>query len=262
MKNSLLIAVLASFVLSCNYVKPEDTASKMNNTTAPSPATAAPPAQEDAPSYQSLSPADAEAQKILGSYVGAFGDNKITLMITKAAGTSITGRSIVGGNDRPFEGTYTVDNAVYSVVAKEPGDHKDDGIFKFSVSAANPSKVRGTWQANDTQRPEKTYNLEVRKFEYRPDVGYWPQCSTRLLKTSEVENLSKNELQLMRQEIFARHGYCFSKKEFRQRFENEDWYVPDTVDIRGRLTEIEKKNIALIKRYEKYAEEYGDEFGR
>jgi len=67
---------------------------------------------------------------------------------------------------------------------------------------------------------------------------------------------------MMRQEIFARHGYCFSKKEFRQRFENEDWYVPDTTDIRGRLTDIEKKNIALIKRYEKYAEEYGDEYGR
>ena len=66
----------------------------------------------------------------------------------------------------------------------------------------------------------------------------------------------------MRQEIFARHGYCFSKKEFRQQFESEDWYVPDTTDIRGRLTDIEKKNIALIQRYEKYADEYGDGYGR
>ena len=261
MKNSLLVVVLA-LVLSCNYVKPGDATSKMNDTTAPSPAKAATPASEGAPSYQAISPADAEAQKILGSYVGAFGDNKITLMITKAAGASITGRSIVGGNDRPFDGTFTVENAVYSVVANEPGDHKDDGVFKFTVSANDPNKVIGTWKANDTKRPEKSYTLDRRKFEYRADVGYWPQCSTRLLKTSEVENLSKNELQLMRQEIFARHGYCFSNKEFRQRFENEDWYVPDTVDIRGRLTEIEKKNIALIKRYEKYAEEYGDEFGR
>ena len=48
----------------------------------------------------------------------------------------------------------------------------------------------------------------------------------------------------------------------RQEFENEDWYVPNTVDIKGFLTDIEKKNIALIKRYEKYADEYGDEYGR
>jgi hypothetical protein len=28
------------------------------------------------------------------------------------------------------------------------------------------------------------------------------------------------------------------------------------------LTDIEKKNISLIKKYERYAEEFGDEFGR
>jgi hypothetical protein len=38
--------------------------------------------------------------------------------------------------------------------------------------------------------------------------------------------------------------------------------VPNTVDIKGYLTETEKKNIMLIKRYEKYAEEYGDAYGR
>ena len=62
--------------------------------------------------------------------------------------------------------------------------------------------------------------------------------------------------------LFARHGYCFKKKELRQQFENEDWYIPNTVDIKNYLTDIEKTNIALIKRYEKSADEYGDEYGR
>lgn len=260
MKNTIFVLVLASFVAGCNVVRSVDTASKVNNTTEPTPKAAATPAPEDAPSY--LNAGDAEAQKVLGSYVGAFGDNKITMMITKVAGNSISGRTIVGGNDRPFDGTYKVENGSYVAEAKEPGDHKDDGVFKFKVSPADPTKVTGTWKANDTKRPEKSYTLDRRKFEYKADVGGWPEASTRLLKTADVENLSKGELQMMRQEIFARHGYCFSKKEWRQRFENEDWYVPDTVDIRGRLTDIEKKNIALIKRYEKYAEEYGDEYGR
>ena len=262
MKNSLIVLLLAAALTGCNGVKSADVAGKVNNTTDLLPEAAATPAPDGAPSYTAVSPADAEAQKILGSYVGAFGDNKITLMITKAAAGTITGRSVVGGNDRPFDGTYTAQNGVYSVIAKEPGDNKYDGVFKFSVSASDPIKVTGTWKPNDTKRPEKSYTLERRKFVYRADVGGWPEASTRLLKTADVENLSKGELQLMRQEIFARHGYCFSKKEFRQRFENEDWYVPDTTDIRGRLTDIEKKNIALIKRYEKYAEEYGDEYGR
>lgn len=202
------------------------------------------------------------AAEILGSYVGPFGDNKITLLIAKADNGTISGRTIVGGNDRPFDGTLTFENGVYKVVAKEPGDHKDDGVFTFTVAKANLNEVTGTWKANDTKRPEKSYVLKRKSFEYRKDVGNWPEASQRLLKTEDVENLPKDELEFMRNEIFARHGYCFNKKHLRQQFENEEWYVPNTVDIKGFLTDIEKKNIALIKRYEKYAEEYGDEFGR
>jgi len=199
---------------------------------------------------------------IVGSYVGQFGDNKITLLITKAADGVVSGRTIVGGNDRPFDGTLSLADGSYTIEAREPGDHKDDGVFQFHIPETDPKQLEGTWKSNDTKRPEKTYTLERKKFEYRPDVGNWPEASQRPLKTADVENLPKAELEFMRNEIFARHGYCFAKKNLRQQFENEPWYVPNTVDIKGFLTDIEKKNIALIKRYEKYAEEYGDEYGR
>ncbi len=208
------------------------------------------------------SPAVESIEGVLGSYVGAFGDNKITLLITKAGGGVISGRSIVGGNDRPFDGTLSVADGSYVVEAKEPGDNKYDGVFKFKIAQASLDQVKGTWKANDTKRPEKSYTLERRKFEYKANVGNWPAASQRLLKTDEVDNLPKSELEFMRNEIFARHGYCFAKKELRQQFENADWYVPNTVDIKGFLTDIEKKNIALIKRYEKYADDYGDAYGR
>ena len=93
-------------------------------------------------------------------------------------------------------------------------------------------------------------------------MGNYPEGSKTLLKEEDVENLGKSALELMRNEIFARHGYCFKKKDLREQFEDKDWYIPNTVDIKKDLTEVEKKNIALIKKYEKYAEEYGDDFGR
>lgn len=222
-------------------------------------------AQESSQGQQSPanSPAPGESiESILGSYVGAFGDNKITMLITKAAGGVVAGRTIVGGNDRPFEGTLSAENGTYNIEAREPGDHKDDGVFRFRIAEANTGELKGTWRANDPRRPEKSYTLARRKFQYRADVGNWPEASQRLLKTEDVENLPKSELEFMRNEIFARHGYCFAKKELRQQFENEDWYVPNTVNIKGFLTDVEKKNIALIKRYEKYADDYGDEYGR
>ncbi len=35
-----------------------------------------------------------------------------------------------------------------------------------------------------------------------------------------------------------------------------------STDVRNELTELEKKNIDLIKRYEEHAEKYYDEYGR
>lgn len=201
-------------------------------------------------------------EKLLGSFVGAFGDNKITLLIVKVAGDSVEGRTIVGGNDRPFLGTFTAGGGAYTFHAKEPGDHPDDGVFDFTIRSASPDTVTGSWKPNNPKKPVKEYSLSRKKFEYRTDVGDWPEASQRLLKPDDVENLPKQELEFMRNEIFARHGFCFKKKSLRQQFEMTDWYVPNTVDIKGFLTDIEKQNIALIKRYEKYAEDYGDEYGR
>src|SRR6476620_6775272 len=99
MKRTLIIALAAAAMLGCNITKKTDSASKVDNTTTANSTaanTSASPAQ---------AAADVDAQKILGSYVGAFGDNKITVLITKAGGNAISGRSIVGGNDRPFDGT-------------------------------------------------------------------------------------------------------------------------------------------------------------
>lgn len=252
--SSIVALIIASALLAC----------KSGNTVGPSAEKVVATAGEAAEDQASLAASRAveSIESILGSYVGQFGENKITLLITKAGAGVVSGRTIVGGNDRPFEGTLALSDGSYNIEAREPGDHKDDGVFRFVIAEADPNELKGTWKANDTKRPEKTYTLARKKFEYRTDVGSWPEASQRLLKTEDVENLPKIELEFMRNEIFARHGYCFAKKHLRQQFEAEDWYVPNTVDIRGFLTEIEKKNIALIKRYEKYAEEYGDEYGR
>jgi hypothetical protein len=249
MRKLLFLLLAGSLSMACNDNKKaekEATDTKENNNTA----------------NIQTPPAVNLLEKLLGSFVGAFGDNKITMLISKVQGDSIEGRSIVGGNDRPFFGTFAEKDGKYNISAKEPGDHPDDGVFTFAIDKTNADVVTGSWKPNDTKRPAKDYTLQRKKFEYKADVGNFPQSSQRLLKVKDVENLMKEDLMFMRNEIFARHGYCFKKKDLRQQFEMQDWYVPNTVDIKGLLTDIEKKNIELIKRYEKYAEEYGDEYGR
>ncbi|MEP6700760.1 MAG: YARHG domain-containing protein [Bacteroidota bacterium] len=251
MRKFLLLLLAGSFILACNNNKKTETESGTKDDTT-----------RTAESMKEMPLQVAIFEKLLGSFVGAFGENKITLLIIKATKDSVLGRSIVGGNDRPFAGSIVEKDGNYSISAKEPGDHPDDGVFNFNISSTNNDVVTGSWKPNNVKKPVKEYSLQRKIFEYKPDVGDFPEASQRLLKPKDVENLTKQDLEFMRNEIFARHGYCFKKKNLRQEFEMQDWYVPNTVDIKGFLTTIEKKNIDLIKRYEKYAADYGDEYGR
>ncbi len=250
MKKILLSFLVLAIALACN-----------NNSKSGSGKTS-PDSTSKTTSSVATSPVNDIVSRLLGSFVGPFGDNKITLLITRLMNDTVEGRSVVGGNNRPFSGTYAVDNGVYSFNAKEPGDDPNDGIFHFSIDTINTNVVSGSWKPNDTKKPEKQYSLERKSFKYDTTAGTFPEASQRLLKPDDVNNLLKEDLSYMRNEIFARHGYCFKKKATRQMFEVQPWYVPNTTDIRNLLTDIEKKNIELIKRYEKYADDYGDEYGR
>lgn len=221
-------------------------------------------AEEKTAGKESATTVNSTVTNLLGSYVGPFGDNKITLLITRITGDSIEGRSIVGGNDRPYTGVVKFINDKYNIVAKEPGDDKYDGVFNFTIDTKQPDMVTGSWKPNveGAHLGPKDFSLQRRAFRYLMDVGQYPQASKRLLTEDDVNNLVKEELEAMRNEIFARHGYCFKKKHLRERFEDQDWYIPNTVDVKNDLTAIEIKNIALIKRFEKYAEEYGNDYGR
>ena len=134
-------------------------------------------------------------------------------------------------------------------------------------SSAKESKEAITTQPSNDQPGSKetnntlSANPVLTSFHYNPEAGEY-KASAKVLGMPDVENLMKNELEIMRNEIFARHGYLFPKKEMREYFENQDWYVGVSADIKDQLTSLEKKNIALILRLEHYADEHGDDFGR
>lgn len=82
------------------------------------------------------------------------------------------------------------------------------------------------------------------------NYSLYPQASDRLLTKEDVENMSAWDLKIMRNEIFARYGYIFKSEEMRNYFKYEKWYVPMYDNVDNMLTDVEKKNIDLIKRYE------------
>ena len=83
---------------------------------------------------------------------------------------------------------------------------------------------------------------------YQP--GSYPEASTRYLTNNDLRNKSRWQLKIMRNEIYARHGFIFQTREMKNYFDNQSWYNPVYYDVTHMLTSLEKSNIAYIKKYE------------
>ena len=219
--------------------------------------------------------------------------NRITLIIEAFHDGMVIGKSVVAGNERPFSGTYQRTDGIYQVRAEEPGDDRYDGVFTFTISDSM-FPLRGDWRANDQSLKgnHKRYGLEKKIFRYNPSLALPNRVSgsyvgenaeidelgeaelitedvlrvnpsMQLLINEDVENMYKADLEILRNSIYARHGYSFKNKRIRKVFDqNVAWYVPVSTDVRAELTSLEVKNIDLIKRYEEHADRYYDTFGR
>lgn len=189
----------------------------------------------------------------------------------------------------------------YEFEVKEPGDDKYDGTFKFTIqgdelkgkwSAYKNIDIKNrkyelkkrdfNYDANTMLNQNVTYvnwnkfteedvvgeiDDEVyewvrREFESATRLIYKMNASNRLLEISEVENLKRGDLTIIRNTIYARHGYSFKNRPLRVFFDAQDWYIPVHADIKKDFTDIEKQNIELLLRYEKNAATYYDRFGR
>lgn len=81
--------------------------------------------------------------------------------------------------------------------------------------------------------------------------GKYPEGSTRLLTSADLENKSLNELKIMRNEIFARHGYIFKTDDMKKYFSSQAWYTPKHSDVSNLLNKIEIENVNIIKNHER-----------
>jgi hypothetical protein len=196
--------------------------------------------------------------------------NAISIHISTLTSDSIIGRSVCAGNERPLKMvSMTVKGDSTELILQEPGDDKYDGTFELILESSK-GVLAGKFIPYFDKMPHKTLSTQNATFTYQPDGKEWAfdsdyfgkNISLEILNEEDVENQSKQRLRILRNIIYARHGYSFKNKDVREFFESYNWYVPISTDVRDQLTDIEKENIAMIKRYEAYAEDYYDDFGR
>jgi len=113
----------------------------------------------------------------------------------------------------------------------------DHGLAVFTVAGPN-------------KKAEQLAKRIKALFSSVPD-GTYPQASMCLLKHRDLAPLSKSQLKVMRNEIYARHGFIFKNAAMKKHFNAQPWYKEKYKKVSQLITPIELSNSDLIKRYEK-----------
>jgi len=146
------------------------------------------------------------------------------------------------------------------------------GIYAGFFSKYTFERIDGEWYLTEGDESDsdvafyddvlpmvKELNAKFRKKFSRPDFvpyagtaveGEWPETSLRLLTREELAGCDKRELRLMRNEIFARHGYIFKSRDLNEYFLRTRWYAPLFSDVTPRLSDTELVNVELLRTLE------------
>lgn len=177
-------------------------------------------------------------------------------------------------NDTLLVGTWKANNLKKEVTKRSFELTKKE--FKYNPNAMLPehgiyvdyqnpkaAEVKSTTEEIEAEEGEEMdYDMDDSLYRVASESIMTLNSSTKKLKESDLKNLKKIDLEILRNTIFARHGLTFKTKTIRQFFDQVEWYIPVSSSVDNQLTAIEKENIAILKRFEKYATDNYDSFGR
>ncbi len=188
---------------------------------------------------------------ILGSWFGKNNSEWLNLMITSANNNNmISGFLIKDTIFRKFTGWYSSpDNTNFKLGITDEG-HGVMSYYDLNISLET-MKIEGYSSVVSAQNESlnKPIVLFKRNFDYNITSGQYPEFSQREIEHSELEELSKKDLNFICEEILARHGHIFFNEKSRNYFSNTKWYSPRNYKVDHLLTELEKKNLDKIYKF-------------
>ncbi len=105
----------------------------------------------------------------------------------------------------------------------------------------------------DVQDANTADEIVVSEENATSEAYLMPDSAERYLDTSEIEGYSHDEIQMIINELYARHGREFKKQENIDYFSAQDWYQPVSGKtdeaIVSEFNEFEKANVELLCEY-------------
>ena len=240
--------------------------------------------------------------KEINEYYEGTDCKKISVKINRITKDSVYGQSIVDGNQRPFRGVFNENSKSFILdePGNDATDGRfqikiDKDSMSGTWAAYTNSKVNiplktlklikkeFVYNPNfmldkdsdlvDWENPKdfkekytndegKTESYTESKNRFASDEVFKINASTQKLTEKDLKNLRKLDMEIIKNAVFARHGYAFKKPTYRYFFEQTDWYIPVSNNVDDQLSPLEKNNVALLNRFIQYAEDKYDSFGR
>lgn len=131
---------------------------------------------------------------------------------------------------------------------KEGSNKKTENQFPATITISMDGFTLGS---QDTL--VKNDESDITDNEVLPDNDYiLPDSDSKYYKTKDLKKLTRQEVKLARNEIYARHGRKFTKDmSVKEYFEGKDWYSPVVDEVAdSELNKYEIANRDLIIAYE------------
>lgn len=117
---------------------------------------------------------------------------------------------------------------------------------KINIAGIEPEKVGHNPSVSKTVRG--VYLAETGNSDIRFQSFDW--LVDDYITAGQIEDLPPRKLRILRNAIFAIHGYKFRSDDLTEYFSRFDWYTPVAADVTSSFSFIEKKNIETIKKLE------------
>ncbi len=108
-----------------------------------------------------------------------------------------------------------------------------------------------------------TTNTDDGEFEYEPaklwvkltidqekNQGRWPLLKGDIVMEKNAMYYTKKQIRIMRNEIYARHGYKFASADITAHFSKMSWYHPVDDNSKVHLSDVETLNVSILKNME------------
>lgn len=137
------------------------------------------------------------------------------------------------------------------------------GYFIYKVSKAKQAtddtlnKIRALVATTVPATPEtptpttKLPSASAYDYSKASGNGLYPWTSTRLVTAADLAGKSQWDMDIMRNEIYARYGRSFVRDDLQNYFNQQSWYQPNSNFTESWLTSTESKNAAFIADWQK-----------